>query len=454
MARAPEARRGRALLLAAAVLLAAGGCGGAPEEGAGGAPADRAEAAGGGDVDGARAAAGGAVDDSALRVLARGLAPAVESLAALPFRRPPRLGVSSRETLESFLLGHLDEEWPTGRAGAVRDAYARLGLMPDTLDLRGLLRDLYLEQVVGYYDPDADTLFVRSDVDTALVRPVLVHELVHALQDQHLDLDSLTDALSDRNDRATAARSALEGHATYVMVEWMMERQTGGDVDLTRLPDLSSLLGGADLTSLAGMPALSGAPEVIRETMVFPYVGGLGMVHALWRSRPGRPAPLGRWMPASTEQVLHPGRLLSDPPDEPTEIRPGPTPEGWREVHADGLGELETRIWLEAHLADSARARGAAAGWDGDRYRLLRGPEGGEAITWVTVWDDAAEADAFRRAAGEAWDRLGADRAGRRHRIRRRTVDGRPVVTVREGPAGTAPIAADRTLRFRLEGGG
>lgn len=439
-------RRARACAALVAALVAAAACG--EPGGTGGEGRD------GGDRPEQDASERPSVRDSSLRAMARGLVPTVESLAALTFRRPPRLASSSRAELEAYLVDHLEEEWPRDRARAVRDAYARLGLVPDTLDLRGLLRNLYLEQVVGYYDPAADTLFVRRGVDSAMVRTVLVHELVHALQDQHLDLDSLTDALSGRNDRSTAARSALEGQATYVMIEWELARRTGRRVDLTRLPDLSELPGGSDLSSLAGMPALASAPRIVRETAIFPYLGGLGMMQALWRSRPGRPAPMGRWMPASTEQVLHPERLLSEPPDRPERVRFEPPPDGWRQRHADVLGELETRVWLSAHLADTARARAAAAGWDGDRWRLLRGPDGETALAWVTVWDDAGEARAFRRAAAEAWNRLGAGRPGRRHRVRLGEADGRPVVTVWEGPSGFPDGTAERALRFRLEGGG
>lgn len=391
--------------------------------------------------------------DSALRAMAEALVPAVESLAALPFRRPPRLAWSSRSSLEDFLLDELADQWPEERARAVRDAYARLGLVPHELDLRDLLRDLYLEQVVGYYDPEADTLFVRDDVGRSMLRSVLVHELVHALQDQHLDLDSLTEARSGDNDAATAARAALEGHATYAMTAWQFRQQTGRTVDLTRLPNLSELVGTSELASLAGTPHLSGAPTVVRETLIFPYVGGMGLVQSLWRARPERPAPMGRWMPASTEQVLHPDRLLSDPPDAPTTVRFTSSPAGWREVHADGLGELEVRIWLRTHLADSTRADGAAAGWDGDRYRLLRASDGGEALAWVTVWDGPAEADAFRGAAEAAFARFRDDDGDRDPRIRRREVDGRPVVTIWDGPAGASGTTVERALRFRPEGG-
>ena len=416
--------------LAAAVLLGAGG---------GGTEAAPADAA---------------AQDTALQRMARELVPDVERRAGLSFRRPPRLARSSRRRLEAFLQDELSEQLPEEEARAIRDVYARMGLVPDTLDLRALLRGLYLEQVGGYYDPEADTLFVRDDVGDAQVRTVLLHELVHALQDQHLDLDSLMDARAEANDAATAAQAALEGHATFVMAEWQLAQTTGGQVDLTRMPDLAELMPASALDSLPSMPALSGAPRIIRESLVFPYLGGLSFLQQLWRSAPRRPSPLGRYLPASTEQVLHPERILSDPPDAPTEVRFGDAPAPWREVYTDGLGEMETRILLEVHLGESAvaRAREAAAGWDGDRYRLLRTPGGADALIWVTVWDDPGEADAFRSALVEAWDaRYGPD-AGRTVRVERSEVDGRPVVTLVDRPAGE-PELPPGAARPRLEGG-
>ena len=436
----------------------------------------------------ASAGDGPAPPDTTLARLAEEVVPRVEAAAGLDFVRPPRLARSSRQALASFLASELEEQLPADEAEAVTAAYARLGLVPDTLDLRALMRSLYMEQIVGYYDPAADTLFVREDVGRAKLRPVLVHELVHALQDQHMDLDSLTRARRGRNDAATAARAGLEGHATFVMMEEELRRRTGSEMDLTALPDVSALLAGVDLSRLAGAPALSGAPRLVRESLIFPYIGGLSFVQAWWRARPGRPAPLGEDVPASTEQVLHPGRFVGSGRDAPTRVAfAGDAPREWEQVHADELGEFETRLFLEAFLGDSARARTAAAGWDGDRYRLLRGPEGEEVLVWASVWDSAAEADAFRAAAVDAYrGRYAADGAagaagegrrpsaeedvgagggpqlvrasGRRVEVRRVTTGGRPAVLVVDGPAGPrgAPLpgAASRVEVWEAGDGG
>ncbi|MFO7588505.1 MAG: hypothetical protein R6X22_10575 [Gemmatimonadota bacterium] len=384
----------------------------------------------------------------ALEARAAVLLPEIETLAGLPARAPIATGLRSREELEAYLAAELERQLPAGKAAAVVRVYARLGLVPADLDLAPLLRALLLEQVVGYYDPARDTLYVVSGVDSALVELVLAHEMVHALQDQYQDLDSLMRANLDRNDRATAAQAALEGHATLAMLEWQLARLTGGTFDWEDLPDLSSLADG-ELVEAAGleMPELAAAPRVVRESLLFPYVGGLLYARARNRAVGGRSAPLGAAMPTSTEQVLHPERSFGEDRDEPTPLQlDAPPPGGWREVRADGLGELEVRIWLEELLGDRDRAARAAGGWDGDRYRLLEGP-GGEALLWVTAWDTEEDAAEFAAAARDALARRYGDGprgdGGKRRSltVRPGDLDGVPIVTVLDAPEG-APAAA------------
>jgi len=465
-----------ALLLAAALAEACGGEAGA-----------RAAAVG---ADPAAQWVGGR--DSALVRAAREVLPAVEAESGLTAQHPLAVARTSREQLESYMLGEFHEELPPGRARAVEETYVRLGLLPDSLDLVSFLRKLYVEQVVGYYDATRDTLYVREGVQDEEFRPVLVHEMVHALQDQHMDLDSLLEAREDDNDASTAAHAALEGQATYVMLEWLVRQRTGSKADLTRMPQVVDMVSGADLLSAgaASMPELAAAPAFIRSSLVFPYQAGLSFMQALWTSRKGRPAPLGADMPASTEQVMHPDHFLSSPRDAPTEIEfetDSAAPEGgWRVAHSDDLGEFETRFFLSAFLGDTARADSASTGWDGDRYRLLRrcGSAGdsrcAEAFVWASVWDGPGWADAFAAAARRAFaarygvadsaaaiasgvssarpgprsvtvDTLSA--AGRVIRVRRLQVSGRPAVLVIDGPLGADPDPIAAAGRFRIEGG-
>lgn len=366
----------------------------------------------------------------------------VERVSGLRALREPRIARADRARLQAYLTDQLREQLPRQRAERLVATYARFGLMPDTLDLVALLAGLYEEQVLGFYDPVTDTLYVVDRVPSGQLEMVLAHELVHALQDQHVDLDSLTQALRDHNDRATAAHAAIEGQATLAMLEWQLQRMTGRQADIASMPGLAERLEEMDLASLggeAGLPGLAGAPRVVRETLIFPYLGGLLYVQALWRARPERPAPFGEHLPRSTRQVLWPDRALGADA-EPTELRFAESPPpGWEEVHSDVLGALEMRILLEEHLEDPPLAREVAAGWAGDRYRLLRGPEG-EALIWATLWEREAEAERFARAARSAWERRYGSGA---------TVQG-------GGSAGGTPAEGERrvqVLRFSAAGG-
>jgi hypothetical protein len=123
--------------------------------------------------------------------------------------------------------------------------------------------------------------------------------------------------------------------------------------------------------------------------LLFPYLEGAGFVLRLWQARPERGAPFGPDLPASTEQVLHPERFLSDPPDAPTTVRI--TVADGARVLDDVLGQAEVAVML-AEVAEASP--GAAAGWDGDRWVLVEPPGGGPALlAWASVWDDEPARD-------------------------------------------------------------
>jgi hypothetical protein len=402
---------------------------------------------------GGRAVAATQESDSTLTRLLAEIQPGVEQSSGIEAVRPLSVARADSSRLTAYLESQLEDQLPPSTASAITAAYARFGLVPDTLDLRALLEALLQEQVVGWYDPVTDTLFVLEHVPEAQIEVVLAHELVHALQDQRVDLDSLRNEIQPANDPTIAAQAAIEGHATFAMMEWQMGRMTGGAADLTRLPDLGAQFANLDLEALGDMgpvAVLRAAPRIIREELIFPYVGGLVFLQRAWTAADGvRSPPFGDALPASTEQVLHLDRYLAG--DRPTSVTfSEPPPGGWEEVYSNGLGELETGVFLAEHLGDEARAEEAASGWDGDAYRLLRGPEG-EAMVWVSVWDDEAEADEFASAARDAYRNRydgtseGASDSGaeRDIRVERASIQGRPAVVIRDLPSGVSGDVLD-----------
>lgn len=325
--------------------------------------------------------------DRELAEIAAALLPDLARRSGMELKEPVRLERRTREELVRYLGAKLDEELPEEEARSTVAAYALLGLVPDTLDLRAVLLALYTEQVAGFYDPDSTALFVMDDQPAAALEGLLVHELVHAVQDQSVDLGALTDP-ERGNDRATAAQAAIEGHATLVMLEFLTERMQGGPVDLGQIPDFAATLRPTLEGMRAQFPALASAPTVIQESLLFPYLEGAGFVQSLWADGE-RNAPFGEYMPQSTEQIITRDREDA-PVDFEVEV------DGGRVVYADNLGRLEMGVLLDTHLGTGSDA--LAAGWGGDRYVLLETAGGTQALIWQVVWDDTAARDRFIEA--------------------------------------------------------
>jgi hypothetical protein len=369
--------------------------------------------------------------DPELASLAAELLPDLAARAGLELKRPVRLERRSREQLVGYLTAKLDEELPPELEDRLTRSYALLGLVPADLDLRGLLLSVYSEQVAGFYDPDSTALFVLDDQPAQNLRTVLIHELVHAVQDQAADLDALTDK-ERGNDRQTAAQAAIEGHATLVMLEYAMEQMQGRRVDLSTLEGFGDQLRQTLGAVRTQFPALAAAPRVVQESLLFPYLEGAGFVQRLWHIAGGRPAPFGEHLPLSTEQVLRPELILGDTRDDPREI--ALRVPGANVLHQDVLGQLETRLFIE-ELSGERGAPGAAEGWGGDRYALVE-TSSGTALAWVVLWDDLGHRDAFRQRIAPHLGRL--PEAARLDAVQ---VGGAPAVLLRIGDVGDVEIS-------------
>src|ERR671920_2461688 len=148
----------------------------------------------------------------------------VQRATGLGFKQRPRVAFRTREQVRAYLIRKLDEQLPPAKLRGLETTYKLFGLLPDTLQLRSLLLDLYTEQVAGYYDPDSATLFGVVGADPSQLRLVLAHEMVHALQGKYLPLDSILHETTN-NDRLTAAQAILEGQATLASIDVLASGQ-------------------------------------------------------------------------------------------------------------------------------------------------------------------------------------------------------------------------------------
>lgn len=376
--------------------------------------------------------------------------PLIEKSVGLEFKEPPRVEERSTAQVREFVIAQLREPRAIREMAGIEAAYKRFGLLPDTLQLREFLLSLLEEQIVGYYDPETKVLYVVEGAPRDVANLTLTHELVHALQDQYVDLRGFQRAEGE-NDSQSAAQAVFEGQAVFEQLAVMLG---GGNVAV-------NLPGGWDRVreqireSQASMPIFSRAPLVIQETLIFPYLSGAEFVRNFKARRPGE-SPLDH-LPVSTEQVLHPSAFFGTR-DDPTRVRLAVR---GQLLYENTLGEFETRILLFEYTGNQNDAVRGANGWDGDRYALVRTP-GGDALVWVTVWDTPYDAGEFRdlmqqglerryEAGGQGEATLRTFAApGRTMQLSTAESGGRPLVIFVDAPAGVSPALVD-VAGLRLE---
>ncbi|MGH7560340.1 MAG: hypothetical protein ACRENB_04895 [Gemmatimonadales bacterium] len=361
-----------------------------------------------------------------IAALVDSLRPNVEAAAGIRFRSAPKSELRSRDEVRAYLLSQLEKDFSPSRQEGLTSAYRLLGLLPDTLDLRVFLLDLYTEQVAGFYDPETRTLVGVRGAAPDLLRFTLAHEIVHALQHEVLPLDQLM-RMSTNSDALAATQAVLEGHAMLVSL-----RSIPSAAAMLQNPELWRLARETIQNSRATMKVFSSAPQVLQESMIFPYLDGAEFMRWWDSARAGRPLPGPDELPRSTEQILHPGRsLTADPPvgvafaDSSSDV-----------IYEDTFGEFELQLLATVLRGGGEVLTHQPAGWGGDRYRVYRSAAG-PALVWYLAFDDSLSASRFRGGPGTRLRSRG--RPGYRIEIDSLSVSGKPGARVV-----IAPTAWDR----------
>ena len=279
---------------------------------------------------------------------------------------------------------------------AVETVLKLLQLIPADVDYVSTIDELLKGGVLGFYDDEAKELFVAGNPDDDLslaVQSTMVHELTHALTDQHFDFGGRSHALADQNldEEAFALSALVEGDAELVRTLWSDKYLTSGQ---RRQAELETTGDPSDFANI---------PNYVIQSLYFPYGSGLEFVTAL-HDKGGFAAvdDAYRQPPTSTEEILHPerfvpGRQWTRPP---LADLAGAT--GCAAVDASTIGEFDMYQVLDEFLA-ADEARAAAAGWNGDAYRLVRC---GTAVGMVDRWqaDTAGDLDELADSLGR-WAR-------------------------------------------------
>jgi hypothetical protein len=310
----------------------------------------------------------------------------VAEVGGIPFRSDVVLDYLSSEELSRYLGTLIDEEYPESKARIDERTLVAFDLLGPGVHLRELRRRLLLENVAGFYDerPGKKRLYAVS-ADRRLTpanQVILAHELRHALQDQYVDVHALLpDAIGDFDDRRLAVMSLLEGDATLVMERFLLHHLPG--VEEGSEPDLSGL-------SLPA-PPVAGAPPVLRDQLVAPYIAGLDFARALYKAG-GWAALKSAWQhpPESTDQVLHPDRYFAHHAARAAEISYSPS--GGAAINDGVLGDILIRTLLEGE--ESSGEASSPEGWEGDHFRVFD-MSGRTLLLWRSEWSSPTNRQAF-----------------------------------------------------------
>lgn len=359
------------------------------------------------------------------RRLSASIQASVSALRNLPVKRKLKVGVYNKRQLTDFVRAQLRSGGNERRLADQSRSWRALGLLPAGYDLFAGLSALLDEQVAGLYDPASQQLRIMArlvPVGPRIASPlelltgspedqarfVLSHEIVHALQDQHHDLRRMARDRPGENDLEIALSGLFEGDATAAGLAWMMAER--GAYDELGFFASAGMMGWmmklalrlARLGILPDTASLRRTPRALQERLLFPYSaglqfamkvgqqGGFAAIDALYR----RP-------PLSSEQILHPHKLIGSLVDHPIVLAlpdvSGLLGRPYRQGYADTLGELMIRVLLE-DLGPDVVPKHAAAGWGGDRHVLYTATGQPDVLVWLSTWDTKVDAVQFERA--------------------------------------------------------
>lgn len=306
-------------------------------------------------------------------------------LRQLSILKEVKSGAQSRDEIQRMIIKNLDTDTTPAEMHAAEVLLKAFGLAPKEFEYRSFLIKLLTEQVAGYYDPKAQQFYLADWIELEGQKPVMAHELTHALQDQHFNLNRFEKWPKGESDSELAAHALIEGDATLAMTLYMYKNPL------------------AALRAIAAQEIATEqfkqAPRALRESLLFPYEEGSAWATQLYRR--------GGWemvseafskLPQSTEQILHAEKYFArEAPQKLTlpdfKAVLGPT---WNRIDSDVNGEWGFYLILDEFLNDATESQRAAAGWGGDRFAIYETRKPDQVlVAQLTAWDTALDATEF-----------------------------------------------------------
>jgi hypothetical protein len=326
--------------------------------------------------------------------------------------------LTNRATVESYLKEKFEEDESAKRMQRSEIVLKKFGLLDRDFSLKPFLLALLKEQIEAYYDSKAKTVYMLDWVDIEEQKPVLAHELTHALQDQHYDLEKWNDqtpnevslnALDDsdhlaKDEMDTAREAVVEGQATAVMMDYTLKPL---GKSLVKDPEIMDYVK-QQMASSEDSPVLARAPLLLSESMLFPYREGLSFEQDVWMDQ-GRTAAFAGALdrpPASSWEILNPREYEKrHTPAVPLLPNIHPLVDALYKPYDIGqVGQLDLHILTELFGGDQL-ANDLTSAWNGGIYwagqrlsaktAIEQAKTDSIALFYLSAWKNAASAESF-----------------------------------------------------------
>ncbi len=303
----------------------------------------------------------------------------------LPIKHPVKRELASRDTVERYMLQHMREDEDAIRMQRAEVVMKKLGLLPQDFALEPFLLKLMREQVAGFYDAKTKTVYLLDWIRSEEQRPVLAHELTHALQDQNFDLEKWSHATPEgkererssvneliaSDERNTARGAVLEGQGMVTLLDYMLA-PTGRTI--AEAPELLAVMKQGMIDS-EKMPFFSNAPVVIKELLGFPYRQGLEFEVALLKSE-GKPGAFKGALthpPETTHEVMEPGAYMAHQkfPQIVLADLPLKLGTGYERYDVGAMGEFDVYVLVKTFAGEEEAVK-ISKEWRGGLYYAAR----------------------------------------------------------------------------------
>ncbi len=326
-------------------------------------------------------------------------------------KKPVVQHTMQRNELKSYFEKRIKEVTKPEEIRLEELALKKLGFVPQDFDLKKTTIELMTEQAAAFYDYRAKKMVLMADGGGMTEEMALVHELSHALADQHYNLEKFLKKAKESDDGSLARMAVMEGQATWIMSEFMARRM---GQSLTQSDSLIDMMAGMAGGSGGSFPVFDQAPLYMRDSLIFPYVQGMRFQQRIVRALGKKGfAEVFERAPDSTREIFHPEiyldrlRSKADLPADP----PLPTfknAKDWKRVTDGASGEFDHQVWIKQYAPSE---KGLESEWRRAFYAIWE-QKGTRhtALTYVSQWSSPEAARrffaAYRKVLEGKWKKM------------------------------------------------